>query len=379
VQFFAPIRSISSLSCIHVSAKWVLIACFAPVITKNKTMKNFIAALFVLGFVGANAQVSNYTFTKEGGQLTDIEQYPGIIITNHTVSDDDVWPAKIAIPFPFMFNGNIYDSVSISENGFIWFGNEPAANMADVINPITAAYSSNVKGIVSAMGSDMHPQINTGLTTTIKSGSTGTTGFHELIIEWKNASRWDAVSDVLGEDTIDFQIKLYEFTNRIEVAYGTFKLNPNINTEIEVGLRGNIATDFNTRKTDATHTWGNSAAGTLNTDFCVLNKDTMPSYGDLFVWMDLNQHPTAINTPAKNTLVKTYPNPTSGKLFIETPANQAKNIIITNISGQQLQTINCNNTTTAVDVAAYQNGVYFYQITDATDAVIANGKFTVTK
>jgi hypothetical protein len=342
-------------------------------------MKKIILALLVLGFIGAKAQVADYDFTNESGQLTEVSSYPDITLTNHIVDDDEVLPAKIAIPFPFMFNGTVYDSVGISENGFIWFGPEAAENMADIINPITAAHSSNVKGIISALGTDLHPQINTGLTTTITSGWVGTAGFHELIIEWKNTSRFDAVADVLGEDTIFFQIKLYEFTNRVEIAYGSFKLNPNISSDVEVGLRGKIITDFNTRTTNATHAWGNTADGVLNTDICLLNKDTLPSYGNLFVWMNLNQVPNSIKTPVNTIQAKTYPNPSTGTLFIETENSNAKNIIITNIAGQQLQTVNCSSTTTELNMAAYPNGIYFYQITDGADAVIVNGKFVLAK
>src|SRR5690349_16598268 len=116
---------------------WRQCCCFA--IIKNLcNMKNlFTISCFALATLPALAQTSSYTFMREGGQMSYIDPNGDNVIT-HTVDDDMVLPAKVKIGFPFRFNGNTYDSLGISENGFIWFGPAQASEVAGIVNPITS-------------------------------------------------------------------------------------------------------------------------------------------------------------------------------------------------------------------------------------------------
>jgi hypothetical protein len=343
-----------------------------------KAINKTFCTLLTLCAVSASAQVSNYTFTKETGQPWDITNYPNVTITNHVVVDDAVAPYRIAIPFPFKFNGTTYDSVNISENGFLWFGPETEDVMSFITQPISANHNSNVKGIISAMGSDLHPHINTGLTTTIKSGMIGDAPMRQLMIEWKNTTRIDALNDPAGEDTITFHIMLYEFMNRIEVAYRDAKLNPNIITDMEIGLRGATATDFNNRMTDATHNWQNTAKGNSVGSVCELQTTKKPEFGDLYVWMNLNQNPnpTGVQETAGN-VVKAYPVPAKETLFVETLSSQAQEIMVYNAAGQLLKTQNVDGNITQIALDGLPAGMYLYTVQSAGN--LHTGRFSILK
>lgn len=343
-----------------------------------KAFNKTFCTLLTLCAVSASAQVSNYTFTKETGQPWDITNYPNVNITNHVVVDDAVAPYRIAIPFPFKFNGNTYDSVNISENGFIWFGPETEDVMSFITQPISASHNSNVKGIVAAMGGDLHPHINTGLTTTIKSGMIGTAPMRQLMIEWKNTTRIDALNDPAGEDTLTFHIMLYEFMNRVEVAYVDAKLNPNVTTGKEIGLKGTSDADFNNRKTDATHNWQNSLKGTSVASVCELKATTKPNYGDMYVWMNMNQNPDP-NSVEETTgsLVKAYPIPAKETLFVETVSGQAKNIMVYNAAGQLLKTQNVEGNVTQIALDGLPEGVYLYAV--QSEGNLHTGRFNILK
>lgn len=341
-------------------------------------MKKICLVLMVLCASFAQAQVKDYTFTKESGLVTFLDDMQGITITNHTVLDDDVTPAKISIPFPFRFDGVLQDSLGIGENGFIWFGSESNEMMSSVFTPISDNHTAKVKGIVSALGMDLHPHVSTSLATTIKTAVIGTAPMREMVIEWRNTSSFASLSDAMGEDTISFQIKLYEFMNRIEIAYGEFRMNPNTGDVAQVGLRGNTGTDFSNRMTSATNHWANSVAGIDNTSGCEVSKTVRPSFGDLFVWTKDNQTPTGIHNPTKNVQVQVYPNPSNGELFVEMDNDEANIITVTNIAGQQVLQTNIVGKV-KLEMDNHANGLYFYHITTSNGQILANGKFMVAK
>lgn len=72
-----------------------------------------------------------------------------------------------------------------------------------------------------------------------------------------------------------------------------------------------------------------------------------------------------------------YPNPVSDRLFIETNYANAKNITVTDIAGKVVATISTSEERAELDVHAFNNGVYFYDIKTATGEVLKSGKFIV--
>ena len=71
---------------------------------------------------------------------------------------------------------------------------------------------------------------------------------------------------------------------------------------------------------------------------------------------------------------KIYPNPSTGKITLETSAVPPHSqLTISNINGQELITRQITKTTTHLDISNLPNGVYMVQLT--TDRTVEMGKF----
>jgi hypothetical protein len=282
-------------------------------------MKTIITlSLFALSAYTGLAQTGNYTFIREGGQMGYLDT-ANPEVTHHTVEDDIVLPAKVKIGFPFRFNGNTYDSLGISENGFIWFGPAQASDLGGITNPITETLPAGVAGIVCAFGIDLHPHVNTGLTTSVLSLRQDFAGSPDnFIIEWRNSSRWDAISDPLGEDTLDFQIQLFaKEADRVQITYGFgMHLNPNITSQLSVGMKGASQTDFALRATDANHTWDNTLAGAALTSTCELSATSNPAAVPHNYMSWVNNNPTGIKDDLISSIFTVYPVPAKDVLYV---------------------------------------------------------------
>jgi photosystem II stability/assembly factor-like uncharacterized protein len=78
-------------------------------------------------------------------------------------------------------------------------------------------------------------------------------------------------------------------------------------------------------------------------------------------------------TSASNSL-KIYPNPSSGKITIETSANQGKSdLSIRNINGQELLIRQITDPVTQINISTLPNGIYFMRVTG--ERTIQEGKF----
>lgn len=283
----------------------------------------FTISLVSLSALAGVAQTSSYTFIREGGQIGHIDpSNPDVI--EHTVEDDIVLPAKVKIGFPFRFNGNTYDSLGISENGFIWFGPAQASDLAGIVNPITSTLPAGVTGVVCAFGIDLHPHVNVAPATTIRSLRTDFAGSPDnFIIEWRNTGRWAALNDSMGEDTLDFQIQLFaKEADRVQITYGfETKINPNVTSQLSVGMKGASQTDFALRTTNGT-TWDSTlTAPTINAT-CEFSATSNPALVPHNYMSWLNNNPTGMKEDLISSAFTLYPVPVNDVLFVDQTAIQ---------------------------------------------------------
>lgn len=318
----------------------------------------FLLFIFLLLSLSLNsqAQVSTYTFSPSSGVYTEIAGDTVVAFATTTTTlgplsmDDSVY-ANNSLPFPFTFNGNSYSNVVISCNGFITFGSTlPLGN-----NYVPISNSSLYAGAMSAEGNDLIGnrgitatrtigsdslkaipaahfaglevgriltgtgipvgatviEINQGLgfirmsapstsaTTgavlvcsgSIVRGTTGSAGNRVHTIQFKNVRNWTTSANA---NCYNFQIKLYETSNRIEVVYGTYTVSTTYTPQI--GLRGAANSDFNNRT--STTSWASSAAGTLNTSTMTLSSTVLPSSGQTYTWFPFVQLANDVGTTA---------------------------------------------------------------------------------
>ncbi len=118
--------------------------------------------------------------------------------------------------------------------------------------------------------------ISTGLVTT----TTGSSPNRIFFVQWSGRTRFNVTDDV------DFQVKLYETTNVIEVYYNTVTVgtaaSAGTNDLAQIGLKGAANTDFNNRST--TSNWAASTAGGTNAATCTLSASVKPTAGQMYQW-----------------------------------------------------------------------------------------------
>lgn len=242
-------------------------------------------------------QVSAYTFSQSSGTYTSL---PTSTVVHASGWDDNV--ASVTIPFTFTFNGTGYTSCSVNSNGYVTFGGT-ASGTTDY-NPISQgnAYS----GAVSALGGDL-----TSNSSTIVYGTTGSSPNRVFVVQWNNTRRYSA--GIINGD-FNFQIRLYETTNVVEMRYGNCTPATNTNFNVQVGLRGATNGDFNNRllQTNGLDWYNNTTAGTLNTHACRTRNNTYPSLGTTFTW---TPPPVCSGAPAASTTVSSANPVCSGANF----------------------------------------------------------------
>ena len=251
--------------------------------------------------------------------------------------DDNVSAALQPIGFNFVYNGVTYTQFGICTNGWISLGGLPTNSYT----PISTGTSNN---IISAMGADLIGrgsllanrtlgsttititggdinQISVGdkvsgtgipanatvvsktATTVVISAAATTTGtaFHfrfsntnfgiryqtigtapnrTLVVQWTGWQRY-TTTGVFGE-LYNFQIRLNETTNTINVVYNLQGPTSTTTATFETGLRGSANTDFNNRTT--TTNWAASTAGTLNSSSMTLSNTVRPASGLTYTW-----------------------------------------------------------------------------------------------
>jgi len=305
----------------------------------------------------ASAQMNQYSFSRESGLLMDVDSYPGAQIVNHNVQDDILQPAKMPMPFSFSLGSHQVDTIGIAENGYLFISSlSPFAVSAPW--PISTQQPPQVKGIVSALGIDLHPVNIANQKTTIKSALVGTAPLRMFIVEWKHTSTIDALGSGTPDD-ISFQIKLYETTGRIEIAYGNFVLNPNTSVQAEIGIKGDNFNDYANRSVTSAD-WSTSIAGSSQMARVPLNVGSKPTFGNLYVWEKLPG--TGIGDMDGIQGMTVYPVPARDNLFI-TVGNESIadcHYVITDLSGRPLKGSSLSHS--SIPVAELAPGIYLLQV-----------------
>lgn len=313
---------------------------------------HFLTLILALSSLVTEAQVSAYTFHREGDMFPYITASMSDV-TVHTVSDDIVFPAIVSLPFSFNFGGVTHNSLGISENGFIWFGSAQPSEVS-FIAPLSSTQASSVQGIISALGIDLHPINIPEAVTAIKSAVIGQAPNRTFVIEWLATARIETLDHSAGPDIIDFQIRLSETTNVVEIAFGRTILNPNFTSDVEMGLKTSDS-DFSIRTTTSP-SWS-TAAGTSIYATCLLSNLSKPAFGNRFIWT-----PTSLSVGDFNqNQVVLYPIPAAEIINIEGLEQDAFDYVIYDMTGR---TIRQNSITgNSISLDGLSSGNYVVNIT----------------
>lgn len=247
-----------------------------------------IAYIFICMFFGNTySQVSCYAFEESAGTYTALSSPTTVFASGW----DDETPVALTIPFTFNFNNLNYTSFNVNCNGYITFGATGSAG--NNFSPISTAIG--YAGSISAFGRDLVSNAST-----IVKGVEGSAPNRVFVVQWNNARRYAGGSAIAG-DNLNFQIRIYETTNKIDVVYGTFVATNTTSRTCEIGLRGATNADFN--NISSTTAWNNFLRGSLNTSNVVSSNTLLPTSGKTFTWFPTStiSAPTSI-TASENAV-----------------------------------------------------------------------------
>ena len=245
--------------------------------------------VLVLSSAGAWAQpAATYTFAQSSG--TYVAATGGTVLGT-TANDDTNFSGSIG--FTFAYLGTNYTSLSVSPNGLVRF--------SGTYTGYTGIASSTL--VIAALNRDLQGQ--TGSVLSIQ--TIGTAPNRTCVVQWAGYRRYNAT---VGGDNLNFQVRLQETTNVVQMVYGSCPLG-GIGTATtnspQVGINGATATDYQARTT--TTDWTASTAAAANTATMTLSATVGPVSGLTFTYT-----PPVIACPAPNTLSASAVQPTSATL-----------------------------------------------------------------
>ncbi|HTO34591.1 MAG TPA: hypothetical protein VLZ72_00015, partial [Flavobacterium sp.] len=225
--------------------------------------------LFLITNYTVKAQVSEYAFSESLEPYTELTTPYSIAYAepwdNHTNNNTHL----ADLGFTFNLDGTDFTQCYISPNGFITFGNtQPTATTYAPLSVATA-----YQGAVSALGIDLKsPELADNNVPIIDPydivyKTTGATGNRIFTVQWKNARR------KADSGFFNFQIKLRENGDIIEIHYGACAPQGANNRTVQVGIRGanNAFNQGNVQNrmqngTTGYNPWtlGNTISGTAN-------------------------------------------------------------------------------------------------------------------
>lgn len=270
-------------------------------------MKKFLCILVLMGIVSiASAQVANYTFSQAtytyteltGGNVVGSATTDDQYFIDSTVTAGGTATTGIGLPigFNFTYNGNNFDVFGVQANGWISLGQSsqtPSVNMNTSSNsaPISATSTAPaaLQNRVVGFGRNLIAQTVSEL----RYETIGTVPNRTLVVQWKNYKRTTGGAI----DTLNFQIRLNETSNVVEVVYGIMKVSSTSST-IQVGLRGETNADYNNRTT--TTDWTATTAGIANNSTMTISTTVFPASGLTYIWtppLADDAGVTAINSP----------------------------------------------------------------------------------
>ena len=254
------------------------------------------------------SQVNSYVFSQFSSTYSAIT---GGTVYGNAASDDQVFidPAVVLgtfsgangvglpIGFTFTYNNVPYDRLGISNNGYIFFGQStltPAvnSNISAQYQAISATSLANIlqQQKVSALSADLAAQTGS----TLRMEVIGSTPNQTCVIQWQNYSKWNNTGD-----NYNFQIRLHETTNFVEIVFGSFSNNAT-NLNAQLGLRGLTNADFNNRSVNIATGWSSSVPGALNNAVVQANgSGLVPASGQTYKWV---QPTPCSGAPASNTV-----------------------------------------------------------------------------
>lgn len=211
-----------------------------------------------------------YTVTQPQTPLQNINQNSiGIPLTLY---DDGSTFQPIQLQFDFYYFGNLFDSVYISQNGFISFTSNANGCCSGNELPFLSEQSYyNLNNSIFAMWSDLADFNNPGNPYYKSTGNSFTVG-------------WYGVDELGSPNKFDFEIRLFADSS-FSINYGSFDYTMATGRTFTSGFQGDTATEF------TQFYWGNNPSFLQNTTYFVQSSEIVPLQPDPPIAPDCNINP----------------------------------------------------------------------------------------
>lgn len=317
-------------------------------------MKKTLLAIAFAAVAQVSAWAQNtHTFTQTTGTYTDLVS-PTVISAAGWDEDD----YQVTLGFPFVLGGTSYTAIELSANGLLFF-----------------VSGQNAK-VVSGMLADMMDRGITASPSTISYLVSGTAGSRIGKIQFKNAGFYDDASSTsttfvpFANDFINFQIWLYEGSNKIEMHYGTSAVpdaaaifDPNTGSPVLI-ITQITSTSPTTEAYTGVSLQGTGTAPTLlplNASSSFPSLTTIPANGTIFSFM-----PTTISGISKDqvaTAVSLFPNPATEVINFKGLADLKVSapVTVSDVTGKVLltETLGANQ---QLNISSLPKGSYLVKI-----------------
>lgn len=271
---------------------------------KKRMSVFFTVILFVFTSQQVHSQVSTYSFAEASSTYTALTT-PSVAYTAPWDDHTSGAAFQATIGFNFSYNGVVQTQCYISPNGFISFGVQPLPN---TYLPLSVATVFTGGGTISAVGMDLMSS-----TDNITYKTLGSAPNRIFVVQWTNARRKALTGN------FNFQIRLVETTNVIEISYGTCAPDDTTVLNAQVGIRG-VTNDFlqgdvqNRLQTGANTnaTWfGKTVTGTANSSTVRTSVTEYPNNGLKYTFTPSSPCITPTGVPSGLTVGATTVNSTS--------------------------------------------------------------------
>jgi len=226
----------------------------------------FLALSLIAFFQHSTIQAQNITeYQFEASIETYQEITGGQLISNSTNLNDQFFD-DINIGFNFNYGNNTFNKFGVSANGYIVLGT--------LANTSSNSPIANLNNAISPLGGDLRSKNGSSIRTELQGSSPN----RIRIIQWRNFRHNNR------NGNLNFQLKLFEGSGKIEFSYGNNSIDFtgfgdyfSLGYDVQVGLRGNSNTDFNSRQLNWNYFQGENW-NTTNTE----NADNNTSVVDLW-------------------------------------------------------------------------------------------------
>lgn len=259
-------------------------------------MSLLMLALTLLWQTSAFAQAALLPLYQNGLVAGTYSEISGGVLFGTTTSDDEVFvdptvPAGafsgatgvgIPIGFDFTFNGVVYDRLAVNANGWICLGSStltPSVNTGGSsytpLSSTTAITPSALAAKIAGFARDLQGQTNSS----IRVETIGTAPNRVCVVQWKEYRAYGATGN-----NYNFQIRLVETSNGVEVAFGTMSAGTGSYTGM-LGLRAEpAATATNYLSLSTSTSWTSPTVSTSAAGTMTLTGSIFPASGSVYTF-----------------------------------------------------------------------------------------------